>query len=46
MDKRGAPDKNYYVNQKHNRLQVNAPWWGPDFYRMCSTVDWRDLRLS
>jgi 4-hydroxyacetophenone monooxygenase len=46
MDKRDAPDKNYYVNQKHNRLQVNAPWWGPDFYRMCSTVEWHDLRLS
>jgi len=46
MDKRGAPDKNYYVNQKHNRLQVNAPWWGPDFHRMCSTVEWHDLRLS
>lgn len=46
MDKRGAPDKNYYVNQQHGRLQVNAPWWGPDFHRMCSRVDWDDLHLA
>ncbi|MCF2530973.1 NAD(P)-binding domain-containing protein [Yinghuangia soli] len=41
----GAPEKNYYVN-KSGRLQVNAPWYGPDFHRMCTQVDWTDLTVT
>lgn len=41
----GAPEKNYYVNDS-GRLQVNAPWYGPDFHRMCTRVDWDDLDLA
>lgn len=41
----GAPDKNYYVN-KQGRLQVNAPWYGPEFHRLCSFVDWDDIELG
>jgi 4-hydroxyacetophenone monooxygenase len=39
-------ERNYYVNQRHNRLQVNAPWYSPDFHRMCTEIDWGDLRLD
>jgi 4-hydroxyacetophenone monooxygenase len=42
----GGVDKNYYVNQEHGRLQMNAPWQSPDFHRMCTIVDWDDLELS
>jgi 4-hydroxyacetophenone monooxygenase len=41
----GAPDKNYYVNE-FGRLQMNAPWYGPEFHRMCTHVDWDDLELT
>jgi 4-hydroxyacetophenone monooxygenase len=41
----GAPDKNYYVNE-FGRMQVNAPWYGPEYQRMCSSVDWDDVELS
>jgi 4-hydroxyacetophenone monooxygenase len=41
----GAPDKNYYVNE-HGRLQVSAPWYGPEYHRMCTHVDWDDLSLT
>lgn len=37
--------KNYYLNQ-YGRLQVNAPFESPEFYRMSSTPDWADLELS
>lgn len=43
-DAQGAPGKNYYVNE-HGRLQVNAPWYGPEFHRLCSFVDWDDVEL-
>ena len=46
MTKEGGIEKNYYVNQKHRRLQVNAPWLSPNFHRMCSVVEWADLVLS
>jgi 4-hydroxyacetophenone monooxygenase len=45
LQEEGAPDKNYYVNE-FGRLQVNAPWYGPEFHRMCTNVDWDDLDLS
>jgi 4-hydroxyacetophenone monooxygenase len=41
----GAPEKNYYVNE-FGRLQVNAPWYGPDFHRMCTKVEWSDIEVS
>ena len=45
LQKEGAPEKNYYVNE-FGRVQVNAPWYGPEFHRMCSEVDWADLELE
>jgi 4-hydroxyacetophenone monooxygenase len=44
MREEGAPDKNYYVNG--SRLQVSAPWYGPEYHRMCSQVDWDDIYIS
>jgi len=41
----GAPEKNYYVNE-YGRVQVNAPWYGPEYHRMCTEVAWDDLELS
>ena len=41
----GAPDKNYYVNE-FGRLQVSAPWYGPEFHRLCTEVEWGDYELS
>ena len=41
----GAPDKNYYVNE-FGRVQVNAPWYGPEYHRMCTNVDWDDIDIS
>ena len=41
----GAPDKNYYVNE-FGRMQVNAPWYGPEYQRMCSRPDWDDIDLT
>jgi 4-hydroxyacetophenone monooxygenase len=41
----GAPDKNYYVND-FGRLQFNAPWYGPEFHRLCTQIEWDDLELS
>jgi 4-hydroxyacetophenone monooxygenase len=41
----GAPEKNYYVNE-FGRVQVNAPWYGPDFHQRCARVDWNDVDLS
>jgi len=46
LTKEGGIDKNYYVNAKHKRLQVNAPWGSPEFYKMCADVAWDDLELK
>jgi 4-hydroxyacetophenone monooxygenase len=46
MRKEGGMDRNYYVNQRHNRLQVNAPWYGPEFHRMCTDIAWDDLSID
>ncbi|GAD49815.1 putative flavin-containing monooxygenase [Caenibius tardaugens NBRC 16725] len=46
LTREGGVERNYYVNNTHHRLQVNAPWQSPDFHRMCSVVDWDDLELS
>ena len=45
LDPEGAPEKNYYVNE-FGRVQVNAPWYGPDFHRMCSEIEWGDLEIG
>jgi len=45
MQEEAAPQKNYYVNH-FGRLQVNAPWWGPDYHRMCTQVEWDDLTFA
>ena len=45
LQEEGAPDKNYYVNE-FGRLQVNAPWYGPEYHRMCTHVDWDAIELS
>lgn len=45
MQPEGAPDKNYYLNE-HGRMQVNAPWYGPEYHRMCTEVDWDDIEIS
>jgi 4-hydroxyacetophenone monooxygenase len=42
----GGVGRNYYVNQEHQRLQVQAPWYGPEYHRMCTQVDWSDLEIS
>jgi len=46
MTVEGGIDKNYYVNQRHNRLQVNAPWYAPHYQDMCMNTRWEDLRLE
>lgn len=40
-----AAEKNYCVHP-NGRLQVNAPWYGPEFRRMCMAVDWRDVMVE
>jgi 4-hydroxyacetophenone monooxygenase len=45
LQEEGAPEKNYYVNE-FGRLQMNAPWYGPEFHRLCTVIDWNDLEIS
>jgi 4-hydroxyacetophenone monooxygenase len=45
LQEEGAPDKNYYINE-FGRMQVNAPWYGPDYHRMCTIHDWDDIAIS
>lgn len=45
MQEEGARDQNYYINE-HGRMQVNAPWYGPEYHRLCTEIDWDDLELS
>jgi 4-hydroxyacetophenone monooxygenase len=44
LDEKGAPDKNYYVDR--GRLQTNAPWYGPEYHRMCTDIEWDDLAFD
>jgi 4-hydroxyacetophenone monooxygenase len=46
MTAEGGIDRNYYVNQDHARLQVNAPWYSPHYYQLCSQVNWDDVAMS
>ncbi len=45
LQEEGAPEKNYYVNE-FGRLQMNAPWYGPEFHRMCTNVEWDDIEIT
>jgi len=45
LQEEGAPQKNYYIND-WGRLQMNAPWYGPEFHRMCTNVDWDDIEIT
>ena len=42
----GSPDNNYYVNSEHKRLQMSAPWYGPEYHRLCTEVEWDDLEIT
>jgi 4-hydroxyacetophenone monooxygenase len=46
MAKEGAVEKNYYVNNEHGRLQVNAPWYSPYYSSFFTSVRWSDLLIS
>ena len=46
MSKVGGYEHNYYINHEHDRMQVNAPWYGPEFHRMCTDVEWDDIEIS
>ena len=45
LQEEGAPEKNYYVNE-FGRLQMNAPWYGPEFHRMLTNIEWDDIDIS
>ena len=45
MTSEGGVEKNYYVNNDHARVQVNAPWYGPELQRMFANPDWDALEL-
>ena len=45
MQEEGAPDKNYYVNE-YGRMQVNAPWYGPEYHRLCTQIEWDDIEIA
>ena len=45
LQEEGAPEKNYYVNE-FGRLQMNAPWYGPEFHRMVTNIEWDDIIIS
>ena len=46
MHDMGSPDNNYYVNATHNRLQMSSPWYGPEYHRLCTEVDWDDIEIT
>jgi 4-hydroxyacetophenone monooxygenase len=45
MTSEGGVEKNYYVNNDHARVQVNAPWYGPQLQKMFANPDWGALEL-
>jgi 4-hydroxyacetophenone monooxygenase len=45
LQEEGAPDKNYYINE-YGRMQVNAPWYGPEYHRLCTQVNWDDIEIA
>lgn len=43
----GGADKNYYLNaDQGGRLQVNAPWYSPEYHRLLTQVDWAAVTFS
>ncbi|AIT80060.1 flavin-containing monooxygenase [Novosphingobium pentaromativorans] len=43
----GGADRNYYLNaDQGGRLQVNAPWYAPDYHRMLTRIDWDAVRFA
>ena len=43
----GGADKNYYLNaDQGGRLQVNAPWYSPEYHRLLTEIDWDAVSLS
>ena len=43
----GGADKNYYLNaDQGGRLQVNAPWYSPEYHRLLTEIDWDAVKLS
>lgn len=42
----GGADRNYYLNSENQRLQVNAPWYAPEYHRLLTEIDWGAVRLS
>jgi 4-hydroxyacetophenone monooxygenase len=45
MTKEGGIEKNYYVDNEHGRVLVNAPWYGPVFQKMFADPGWEALEL-
>jgi 4-hydroxyacetophenone monooxygenase len=41
----GSRNQNYYVNE-WGRLQVNVPWEGEDYFRLCAAPNLEDFVLS
>ena len=46
MTVEGGIEQNYYVNNDHGRVQVNAPWYGPVYQQMFKDIDWDALELG
>ena len=45
--KLGGADKNYYLNpDQGGRLQVNAPWYSPEYHRLLTDIDWSAVKFS
>ncbi len=43
----GGADKNYYLNaDQGGRLQVNAPWYSPEYHRLLTEIDWHAMTFS
>ncbi|MDG6079873.1 NAD(P)/FAD-dependent oxidoreductase [Erythrobacter litoralis] len=43
----GGADKNYYLNaDQGGRLQVNAPWYSPEYHRLLTEIDWDAVKFS
>ncbi len=46
MHEMGSPGNNYYVNPTHHRLQMSSPWYGPEYHRLCTEVNWDDIEIA
>ena len=43
----GGADKNYYLNaDAGGRLQVNAPWYSPEYHRLLTEIDWNAVTFE